>query len=129
MIQKHNTEKEKSSQHRKGSSVVRESGRNETLVLVVAEGADGDTGDSSEGGVAGTLVVNLEGKHSIDVWELEGGGEVALAIAVEVGADIGVEHDEFELDILGIERNPLSVDALLDHDGVVDVWQKSKLFT
>lgn len=38
----------------------------------------------------------------------------------EVSADVGVQHDEFELNIVSLEGYPFAVHSLFDYDGVVD---------
>ena len=44
----------------------------------------------------------------------------------EVGADVGVQHDEFELNVVGLEWNPLAIHLLFDHNGVVDIIKQSQ---
>ena len=41
----------------------------------MSEGTYGNAGDGGEGSVAWTLIVNLEGEHTIYVWKSKGGKE------------------------------------------------------
>ena len=39
----------------------------------------------------------------------------------EVSADVGVQHDEFELNIVGLVGHPFAVHSLFDYNGEVDI--------
>ena len=98
--------------------------RDEARVLVVAEGMDTNSRHALNIGQTGALVVDHELEHSVLVGQLQGGGEGAdsrLVIHLELFkglANIGIQHDQLELNIVGRERVPLALTVLGQRDRV-----------
>ena len=106
--------------HGGAAGVVGISGGYEAVVLRVLERADRHLRGAEEIGVAEAPVLDVELEDAVDVGDAEGGGERgSRAGGREAGANVGVEHDELELDVRGLEGRPFAVHALLDLDGVL----------
>jgi len=106
--------------HGGAAGVVGISGGYEAVVLRVLERADRHLRGAEEIGVAEAPVLDVELEDAVDVGDAEGGGERgSRAGGREAGANVGVEHDELELDVRGLEGRPFAVHALLDLDRVL----------
>jgi len=108
VMQEDEAEDEDSEHHGEGTGVVGEGGRDETLKLGVLEGAHRHLCCAEEMGVPDAIVVHLELEDTVDVWQLEDRGESSI-LAGQGGAHEWVNADKLQLDIIGREWTPLTI--------------------
>mmetsp|Transcript_24995 Transcript_24995/g.80540 ORF Transcript_24995/g.80540 Transcript_24995/m.80540 type:complete len:610 (-) Transcript_24995:461-2290(-) len=121
VVQEHKAEHEEAAHHGQGARVVRERGRDEALILVVAEGPHRDLIAQEQSRVARPPVHDAELVDAIHIGHLEHGGEAATVVVLEGGAHVGVQHDELHLHVVRGVRLPLLPVPLLDCHCVLHV--------
>lgn len=90
----------------------------------MAEGVDAHSGHALDISQACTLVVDCELENSVLVGQLDSGGKGADSALVVDGnliqslADVGVQHDQLQLNIVRREGVPFTVVVFGDRDGV-----------
>lgn len=117
-MQENERKQEHSGHHRERAHVVRICARYEPLVLRVLQRPHGNLRRAVQMRVAHSVVVHLELVHSVHVRDLETGLVCAVRFAFQGRAHERVDADEFELDVVRVERFPVGFVEDFDFDRV-----------
>ena len=108
VIEKHKTKQEHAEHHGKGAGIVRIGGQDESFILGVFERSYGHLSGAVQMRVADSIVVDHKLEHTVHVGQFEA-SHVQIPFLFECRADERIHSYEFQLNVVGIERHPLTV--------------------
>lgn len=107
VVQEEETEDKNTKHHGECTGVVGICSHNETFILVVSEWSHCNLCSMVKACVAWAMVIEAEGKYSVDIRNLERSGVMAFVVVFESSTNVWIEHGEFELYVICFVRHPL----------------------